>query len=113
MFQTKIIATYQNILLHPIEYLKGVGPQRGDLLKKELAIFTFNDLLHHFPYRHQDRTSITEISALSPAIEFAQVKGKLLFHETVGERSGKRLIAYLKDGSGTIELIWFKGLNWI
>ena len=113
MFQTKIIATTQNILLHPIEYLKGVGPQRGDLLKKELAIFTFNDLLHHFPYRHQDRTSITEIGSLSPAIEFAQVKGKLLFHETVGERSGKRLIAYLKDGSGTIELIWFKGLNWI
>ena len=100
-------------MLHPIEYLKGVGPQRGDLLKKELAIFTFNDLLHHFPYRHQDKTSITEIGALSPAIEFAQVKGKLLFHETVGERSGKRLIAYLKDGTGTIELIWFKGLNWV
>ena len=113
MFQTKTIATSQNILLHPIEYLKGVGPQRGDLLKKELALFTFNDLLHHFPYRHQDKTTITEIGALSPAIEFAQVKGKLLFHETVGERSGKRLIAYLKDGSGTIELIWFKGLNWI
>jgi len=113
LFQTKTIATSQNILLHPIEYLKGVGPQRGDLLKKELALFTFNDLLHHFPYRHQDKTTITEIGALSPAIEFAQVKGKLLFHETVGERSGKRLIAYLKDGSGTIELIWFKGLNWI
>lgn len=113
LFQRKFIATSPNILLHPIEYLKGVGPQRGDLLKKELAIFTFNDLLHHFPYRHQDRTSIAEVSALSPAIEFAQVKGKLLFHETVGERSGKRLIAYLKDSSGTIELIWFKGLNWV
>ena len=98
---------------HPIEYLKGVGPQRGDLLKKELGIFTFNDLLHHFPFRHQDRTSITNISALTPAIEFAQVKGKLLFHETIGERGGKRLIAYLKDDTGTIELIWFKGLNWI
>ena len=107
------IATSANILLHPIEYLKGVGPQRGDLLKKELGIFTFNDLLHHFPFRHQDRTSITNIGALSPAVEFAQVKGKLLLHETIGERGGKRLIAYLKDESGTIELIWFKGLTWI
>jgi ATP-dependent DNA helicase RecG len=99
--------------LHPIEYLKGVGPQRGELLKNELAIFTFNDLLHHFPYRHQDRTSITSISELTPAIEFAQVKGKLLLHETIGERNSKRLVAYLKDDSGTIELIWFKGLNWV
>ena len=98
---------------HPIEYLKGVGPQRGDLLKKELGIFTFNDLLHHFPFRHQDRTSIINISALMPPIEFAQVKGKLLFHETIGERGGKRLIAYLKDDTSTIELIWFKGLNWV
>jgi ATP-dependent DNA helicase RecG len=75
LFKQKIICAIQNILLHPIEYLKGVGPQRGDLLKKELAIFTFNDLLHHFPYRHQDRTSITNINALSPPIEFAQVRG--------------------------------------
>ena len=100
-------------MLNPIEYLKGVGPQRADLLKKELAIFTFNDLLHHFPYRHLDKTSITKISALSPAMDFAQVKGKLLFHETIGERGGKRLIGYLKDDSGTLELIWFKGLSWV
>jgi ATP-dependent DNA helicase RecG len=113
LFKQKIIGAIQNILLHPIEYLKGVGPQRGDLLKKELAIFTFNDLLHHFPYRHQDRTSITNINALSPPIEFAQVRGKLLFHETIGERNSKRLIAHLKDETGTIELIWFKGLGWI
>ena len=107
------IATSSNILSHPIEYLKGVGPQRGDLLKKELGIFTFSDLLHHFPYRHQDRTSITSISSLSPATEFAQVTGKLLFSETIGERGSKRLVGYLKDETGTIELTWFKGLNWI
>jgi len=53
------------------------------------------------------------IGSLTPAIEFAQVKGKLLFHETLGERNSKRLVAYLKDDSGTIELTWFKGLNWI
>jgi ATP-dependent DNA helicase RecG len=99
--------------LHPIEYLKGVGPQRGDLLKKELGIFTFKDLLHHFPFRHQDRTTVLSIGSLNPAIEFAQVKGKLLFHETLGERNSKRLVAYLKDDTGTLELTWFKGLNWI
>jgi ATP-dependent DNA helicase RecG len=93
-FVTKeIIVSSQNILQHPIEYLKGVGPQRGELLKKELGIFTFNDLLHHFPYRHQDRTSITDIGQLSTAIEFAQVKGKLVFHETIVEKNSKRLVA--------------------
>jgi ATP-dependent DNA helicase RecG len=100
-------------LQQPIEYLKGVGPQRGELLKKELGIFTFNDLLHHFPYRHQDRTSFTNINDLAPSVEFAQVKGKLIFSETMGERNSKRLVAYLKDDTGTIELIWFKGLSWV
>lgn len=108
-----IIVSPQNILQQPIEYLKGVGPQKGELLKKELGIFTFNDLLHHFPYRHQDRTSVTSIIDLSSSIEFAQVKGKLVFYETIGEKNTRRLIAYLKDDSGTIELIWFKGLSWV
>ncbi|MEI6948511.1 ATP-dependent DNA helicase RecG [Paraflavisolibacter sp. H34] len=103
----------QNILTYPIEYLKGVGPQRADLLKKELGIFTFNDLLHHFPYRHIDKTRIAKIGELSPATEFAQVKGVLLAHETTGEKSTKRLVATLRDDTGIIELTWFKGLNWV
>ena len=100
-------------MTHPIEYLKGVGPQRADLLKKELAIFTFNDLLQHYPYRHVDKTKISKIIDLNPSIEYAQVQGKLWHYETVGERSGKRLIAYLKDDTGVIELTWFKGLQWV
>jgi ATP-dependent DNA helicase RecG len=107
------IAIQENILAHPIEYLKGVGPQRADLLKKELGIFTFNDLLHHFPYRHIDRTKIHKIIDLNPSIEFAQVKGTLLYSEVVGEKSAKRLMAYLKDDTGIIELTWFKGINWV
>jgi ATP-dependent DNA helicase RecG len=86
---------------------------RADLLKKELAIFTFNDLLHHFPYRHIDKTKVTRISDLTPGLDYTQVQGKLWYYETVGERSGKRLVAYLKDDTGVIELIWFKGLTWI
>lgn len=100
-------------MAHPIEYLKGVGPQRADLLKKELAIFTFNDLLHHFPYRHVDKTKISKIIDLNSAIEYAQVQGRLMHYETVGQGSAKRLIAYLKDDTGIIELTWFKGLSWI
>ncbi|MBD0332537.1 MAG: ATP-dependent DNA helicase RecG [Chitinophagaceae bacterium] len=107
------MATTANILSSPIEYLKGVGPQKADLLKKELAIFTFNDLLHHFPYRHIDKTKILKISELTDETEFAQVQGTLQFFEVIGERSAKRLIAYLKDDTGTLELTWFQGISWI
>ena len=82
-------------------------------MKKELGIFTFGDLLFHFPYRHVDKTRITRIAELSPLVDFAMVRGKLWYYEMVGERSGKRLIAYLKDETGVIELVWFKGLTWM
>lgn len=82
-------------------------------MKKELGIFTFNDLLHHFPYRHIDRTKIYKIIDLNPSIEYAQVKGMLLYSEVVGEKSSKRLTAYLKDDTGIMELTWFKGINWV
>lgn len=107
------IATSANILAHPIEYLKGVGPQRADLLKKELGLFTFNDLLHHFPFRHIDKTRITYIGELSAGLDFAQVQGTLTYYEVMGEKAAKRLVAYLKDSTGTLELTWFKGLTWI
>ncbi len=114
MLQTfSAIVTSPPILSHPIEYLKGVGPQRADLLKKELGLFTFNDLLHHFPYRHLDRTRFHEIIDLNPSIEFAQVRGKIIGHELIGEKSSKRLVAQLKDATGIIELTWFKGLTWV
>ena len=90
-----------------------MGPQRADLLKKELAIFTFGDLLHHFPYRHLDKTKVTKIIDLNASTEFALVQGKLWYFETAGERSAKRLVAYLKDDTGVIELTWFKGMGWI
>lgn len=105
--------TTSNILTQPIEYLKGVGPQRADLLKKELGLFTYGDLLHHFPYRHIDKTKVLKISALTGGVEFAQVQGVLSYKEVIGEKAGKRLVAYLRDDTGVIELIWFKGSTWI
>ncbi|RYY86890.1 MAG: ATP-dependent DNA helicase RecG [Chitinophagaceae bacterium] len=107
------MAHYTNILANPIEYLKGVGPQKADLLKKELGIFTFGDLLHHFPYRHIDKTRFTTVIDLNPAMDFVQVRGFLTYKETTGEKSARRLLAYLRDETGTIELTWFKGLNWV
>ena len=102
-----------NILSSPIEYLKGVGPQRGDLLKKELNIFTFKDLLEHFPYRHLDKTRITLIREINPQMDFVQVSGILLNAEIVGNNRMKRLAATLKDASGELDLVWFQGVNWI
>ncbi|HEY6062163.1 MAG TPA: ATP-dependent DNA helicase RecG [Chitinophagaceae bacterium] len=97
----------------PIEYLKGVGPQRADLLKKELGIFTFDDLLNHFPFRHVDKTKVNLIKEITSQTEYIQVAGVLLSFEVVGQRTGKRLVAQLKDKSGFLELTWFQGINWI
>ena len=98
---------------NPIEYLKGVGPQRAELFKKELGIFTFNDLLNHFPYRHVDKTKVNLISDIDPATEYIQVAGTLSSLELVGQRHSKRLIGHLTDKSGFLELVWFEGVSWI
>ncbi len=102
-----------NILSSPIEYLKGVGPQRADLLKKELNIFTFNDLLEHYPYRHVDKTRVNLIREITPQTEYIQVAGVLVSFEVVGYKNNKRAVGQLKDQSGFLELTWFQGLNWI
>lgn len=113
LFEKNFIAPYADILASPVEYLKGVGPQRADLLKKELGIFTFNDLLHHFPHRHVDKTKVSLISDINASTEYIQVAGTLLNIETVGMKRGKRIVAQLKDKSGFLELAWFQGLSWI
>lgn len=97
----------------PIEYLKGVGPLRAELLKKELGIFTFGDLLEYYPYRHIDRTRINTIDALIPEMDFVQLAGVVISQEVVGQRASKRLLVSFKDRTGIIELAWFQGINWV
>ena len=97
----------------PIEYLKGVGPLRAELLKKELSIFTFSDLLHYYPFRYTDRSVIHKVSELSADMPYIQLKGKIIRFEEKGQKRAKRLIAYFEDGTGITELIWFKGIRWI
>ncbi|HSK13134.1 MAG TPA: ATP-dependent DNA helicase RecG, partial [Phnomibacter sp.] len=101
-----------SVLDSPIEYLKGVGPQRGDLLRKELNIHTFGDLLLHFPYRYVDRTRVFPISAITPQMDSVQVRGRLIALEETGMQKARRLNGTLQDETGTLDLAWFQGVAW-
>ena len=102
-----------NFLDTPIEYLKGVGPQRSELLKKELNIFTFNDLLTFYPFRYVDRTKFYKVKEINVDLPYVQLRGKINDVEMIGKNRGKRLVAYFGDETGTIELVWFQGIKWI
>ncbi len=108
-----LINTQNHILSTPIEFLKGVGPLRADMLKKELNLFTFGDLLNHFPNRHIDKTKLSKIAEITSQTEYIQVAGKLEYIDLLGEKRAKRLIAYLRDDTGALELTWFQGINWV
>lgn len=111
---TTIVLSYANTILDsPIEYLKGVGPLKGDMLHKELAIFTFRDLLEHFPLRHIDKTRVDAIQSINPTTEYIQVAGTLTSLELVGQKSARRLVAQLQDDTGMLELTWFQGIHWV
>lgn len=96
----------------PVEYLKGVGSTRADVLKKELAIHNFEDLLQHFPFRHIDRTRFYKIREIQPDLPYVQVIARLTHKEIVGEKSAKRLVAQVQDDTGIMELVWFQGIKW-
>jgi len=97
----------------PIEYLKGVGPKRAELLKKEIDIHTFQDLLYYFPFRYVDRSLFHQVSEIPEINAPVQLKGRItgMREEGVGRR--KRLVANFQDTSGMIQLVWFKGVQWI
>lgn len=97
----------------PIEYLRGVGPARGDLLKKELGIFTFQDLLLAFPHRYIDRTQFHHIRDLTEQSGEVQLKGILRRLTLLGDGRKKRLVGTFRDETGAIELVWFTGVTWI
>lgn len=102
-----------DILDTPIEFLKGVGPSRADLLKKELGVFTFYQLLHHFPFRYVDRSKFYKISEISSDALYVQLKGKIIHIQKIGKLRSERLVAILQDDSGETELVWFKGVKWM
>ncbi|MBI1266336.1 MAG: ATP-dependent DNA helicase RecG [Cryomorphaceae bacterium] len=101
------------ILDTPIEFLKGVGPARADVLRKELGIFTFKELLYHLPFRYVDRSKFYTVSELNSDAAVVQLKGRIVRVSEVGVAKAKRLTAIFEDGTGQIELVWFKGAKWI
>jgi len=97
----------------PIDYLKGVGPNRADLLRSELGIKTYQDLINLFPNRYIDRTRYYKISELQRNNAEVQITGIITGFREVAQKRGKRLIAEFKDDTGTMELVWFRGQKWI
>ena len=102
-----------HILETPIDYLKGIGPNRADLLKRELRIFTYGDLLEHYPFRYIDKSMIYNIAELYDGMQSIQIEGKIKRFTEKGHKHSKRLIAQFEDKTGVIDLVWFKGIRWI
>jgi len=97
----------------PIDYLKGVGPNRADLLSKELGIHTYQDLLNLFPNRYIDRTQFYKINQLQRNNADVQIIGQIKDVQEVAQKRGKRLVARFQDETGIMELVWFRGHKWI
>ena len=97
----------------PIEFLKGVGLSRADMLKKELGIATFEDLLRHFPYKHIDRTRFYKVRDIQSELPYVQVLARVTHFEIMGDKRTRRLVAQAKDDTGVMELVWFQGIKWI
>ena len=103
-----------DILQTPIEYLKGVGPSRGEMLRKELSIHRYGDLLTLFPNRYIDRTRYYKINELQAGNTEVQIVGKIIHIKTVEQKKGRgRLVATFVDDTGEMELVWFQGQKWI
>lgn len=97
----------------PIDYLKGVGPNRADLFRKELGVHTYQDLINLFPNRYIDKTRYYKINELQRNSAEVQIIGKITGFKEVAQKRGKRLVAVFQDETGTMELVWFRGQKWI
>lgn len=96
-----------------IEYLKGVGAQRAQTLQSELGIFNFMHLLQHYPFRYVDKTKFHRIADIQSEGDYVQIRGVLRRLEEQGEGAKRRIVGTFRDESGVLELVWFKGLNWV
>ncbi|MBP3641663.1 MAG: ATP-dependent DNA helicase RecG [Parabacteroides sp.] len=96
-----------------IMYLPGVGPKKAEILQKEADISSYEDLLFYFPYKYIDRSRFYKVAEVTGDMPYIQLKGRILFFDTVGEGRTRRLIGKFTDGTGTIDLVWFKGINYV
>lgn len=103
-----------NILDNELTYLTGVGPKRAALLKEELGLNTWNDLLYYFPYRYIDRSKFYKIEELNKELPYIQIRGKFTHFELTSlSRVSKKLTGYFADETGVVEVVWFQGISWI
>ncbi|MDL2299115.1 ATP-dependent DNA helicase RecG [Bacteroides sp. OttesenSCG-928-E20] len=96
-----------------IKYLSGVGPQKSALLNKELGIYSLHDLLYYFPYKYVDRSKVYSIQEIDGNMPYIQIKGRILGFEALGEARQRRLIAHLSDGTGVVDIVWFRGIKYV
>ncbi|WP_256002370.1 ATP-dependent DNA helicase RecG [Pedobacter deserti] len=104
---------YPSILDTQIEFLKGVGPKRAELLQKELNIFSYSHLLEYYPFRYIDRTRFIKVAELNADLPFVQIVGRVVRKELIGEKSKKRIVVRFGDETGAMELVWFQSLKWV
>lgn len=97
----------------PIEYLKGVGPRRAELLREEVDIHSFNDLLNFYPFRYIDRSRFYKIREVSGDMPYVQIRGTITDIQLHGKQRTTRMTAILRDDTGMIELVWFRGFKWL
>ncbi|MEE3484770.1 MAG: ATP-dependent DNA helicase RecG [Bacteroidales bacterium] len=96
-----------------ITYLHGVGPKRAEMLKREINVSSYEDMLYYFPYRYIDRSKIYAISELNETSSYVQVRGRILKTELIGAARKQRLVALFSDGVSSMELLWFKGIQYV
>lgn len=96
-----------------IKFISGVGPQKAEVLNKELKIFSLHDLLFYFPYKYIDRSRIYYVHEIDGNMPYIQLKGKIIGFETLGDGPQRRLVAHFTDGTGVIDLVWFRGIKYI
>ena len=99
--------------MNDIKFLPGVGPKRAELFNKELGIYSYEDLLYYYPYKYIDRSRTYTIREINGTMPYIQLRGKIVRYETQGEGYKRRLTAIFADATGTIELVWFKGIKYI
>ncbi len=102
-----------DIASRDIKYISGIGPNKADVLNKELKIYSVNDLIYYFPYKYVDRSRIYYVHEIDGNMPYIQLRGKILSFETIGEGRQRRLIAHFSDGTGVVDLVWFQGIKFI